>query len=211
MKNKDFAGLGKQLARDLPEFSVKGPMVFVRPIEHNLRRLYFEGSSFDAKSFYVWIFFLPLCVPTKQVIFNLGKRLRKSDGGDRWSSDAPNLAAQLSVAVKREALPFLASIASSQDTAELAAEFAGTGDPYALQAVAYSLARCGDIGRAKSELQRLVGMLDIKIPWQREIAERAERLRTILTVSPVDAQHQLAAWETETVRNLGLEKFRGKR
>jgi polygalacturonase len=55
-------------------------------VKHALRGLYFEGSSFDGKSFYVWTFVLPLFVPTKHVSFNLGKRLRALGGADRWNA-----------------------------------------------------------------------------------------------------------------------------
>jgi hypothetical protein len=208
MKNKDFAGLAKQLLEDLPGFFVKGPMAASRPVKHALRGLYFEGSSFDAKSFYVWTFFLPLFVPAKHVSFNFGKRLRSPSGGDRWNADAPNLVAELKAAVKREALPFLSGIESAEDIAMVAATFLKAGDPYGQQAIAYAWARAGEGSRAVEELERLVCLLDAKVPWHREMAERAEALKTKLLTNPAEAQRQLETWESETSQNLGLERFR---
>lgn len=208
MKNKDFAGLAKQLLADLPGFFVKGPMAASQPVKHALRGLYFEGSTFDAKSFYVWTFFLPLFVPAKHVSFNLGKRLREPSGGDRWNADAPNSVAELRAAVKREALPFLSGIESAEDIAKAAATFQKVGDPYGQQTIAYAWARAGDMARATEELERLVRLLDVKIPWQREMAERADVLKTKVLANPAEAQRQLEAWESETSQNLGLEKFR---
>jgi hypothetical protein len=207
MTNKDFAGLGKQLLPNLTGFSVKGPMTFVCPVKNALRGLCFEGSSFDRESFYVWTFFLPLFVPTRHVSFNFGKRLREPGGGDRWNADTSNLITDLAAAVKREALPFLSGIESAEDIAKAAAAtFQKAADPYAQETIAYAWARSGEVARANEELNRLVRLLDLKIPWQREMAERAETLKVKLT-NPTDAQHQLEAWETETLQNLGLEEF----
>ncbi len=207
MRSKDFAALAERLLDDLPRFFVKGQMAASRPIGHVLRGLYFEGSSFDKKSFYVWAFILPLFVPTKQVTFNLGKRLRTPSGGDRWNTDTPNMLEELDAAVKRQALPFLSAIESPNDIVNVAAEFQGTGDPYVQQAIAYAWIRGGQVSRASEELQRLRRSLDMNVAWQREIAERAERLRTMLLSDPAAAQRQMDVWEAETVHNLGLKEF----
>lgn len=206
MKNKDFAELAKHLLPDLPGFFVKGPLVASHPVKNTLRGLYFEGSDFDKHSFYVWTFFLPLFVPTKHVSFNLGKRLREPGGGDRWNADAPNLVAELRAAVKRDALSFLSGIESAEDIARAAAAFQKTGDPYALQAIAYAWARAGDVERAMEELERLIRLLDVEVPWQLEMIERAETLKAKLA-DPTERQRQFAVWENESVKNLGLQKF----
>jgi hypothetical protein len=41
------------------------------------------------------------------------------------------------------------------------------------------------------------------------MAERARALKARLLVNPASAQQQLEAWESETAKNLGLEKFGG--
>jgi hypothetical protein len=61
--------------------------------------------------------------------------------------------------------------------------------------------------RLAEELERLVRLLDVKIPWQREMANRAGILKAKLLSNPVEVQRQLEAWEAESVKNLGLEKF----
>jgi len=51
-------------------------------------------------------------------------------------------------------------------------------------------------------------LLDSAIPWQRDMADRAQALRAKLIANPSEAQHQLDARETKSVRNLGLERSR---
>jgi len=76
------------------------------------------------------------------------------------------------------------------------------------QAVAYALARAGELEEAIAELDTLLAMLDVKVPWQLEMAERANALKLQLLSDVAGAQKQLEAWEAESIRNLGLEKFR---
>jgi hypothetical protein len=207
MKKKDFAALAKRLLPHLVGFTVKGPMLFIQPLKHTLRGIYFEGSSFDARSFYVWMFFMPLCVPTHHIGFNLGRRIRGVGGGDRWNADAPNLLAELGAALKREALPFLGGIASLQDVAKAATALQTSHDPYVQEAIAYALARTGEIEQAAMALDQLIGLLDAKVPWQCEMADRARTLKSQMVSNPADVQRQLEAWEAENIHTLGLEAF----
>jgi len=208
MKNKDFSELAKRLSPDLPGFAVKAPLMFIPPVGHTLRGVCFEGSSFDTNSFYVNVFFLPLFVPRKHLSFEFGNRIRTASGGDRWNADAPDIVCELGIALKREALPFLSPIESLRDVEQAAKSLRLPQNPHVQQAIAYAIARSGDVGKAVVELDALLAMLDVKVPWQREMAERAEVLKTKLLTNPAEAQRQLEAWESETSQNLGLEKFR---
>lgn len=204
MKNKDFAALAQRLSPDLPAFAVKAPLMIIPPVGHTLRGLCFESHSHEARLFYIWVFFLPLFVPRKHLSFEFGKRI----GGDRWNADAPNLVYELGAALKREALPFLSPIESPHDVAQAAASLRLPQNPHVQQAIAYALARTGEVDKAVRALDELTPMLNANIPWQLEIAERAQVLKSNLLANPADAQRQLEAWENESVKNLGLEKFR---
>jgi hypothetical protein len=76
------------------------------------------------------------------------------------------------------------------------------------EAIAYALARAGDVAQAAMALDQLVGLLDEKVPWQCEMADRARALKSQMVSNPADVQRQLEAWEAESVHNLGLEVFR---
>ena len=79
---------------------------------------------------------------------------------------------------------------------------------YVQEAIAYALARAGDVAQAAMALDQLVGLLDEKVPWQCEMADRARALKSQMVSNPADVQRQLEAWEAESVHNLGLEVFR---
>lgn len=95
----------------LPNWSIKGPFIYASPTQHILRGLCFEGSGFDSVTFYMTVFFLPLCVPTKIVSLTFGKRLRRAKG-ESWDKNDPELISALRMAVTREALPFLSEVES---------------------------------------------------------------------------------------------------
>jgi hypothetical protein len=203
LKNRDFAQLAKQLLPDLPGFGLKVPLMYIQPVEHTLRGICFESHSYDAKLFYVWVFFLPLFVPTKHVIFNLGQRVR-GRGGERWDSDSPNLISDLRQAIKQEALPFLGGLRSARDVAIAAQSLGRSQDLYVQQAIAYALAYARETDRAVKALEKLVSAADISVPWQREIAERAKDLRVSLSTNPFEALSKLEAWKSDSICALKL-------
>lgn len=221
MKKKEFEAIGKRLLPHLPGFAVKGPLLFLQPVGHTLRAICFNGSI-DPRSFYVQIFLEPLFVPSEHIGFNIGWRLRGGTGGSSsWNADAPNLIPELIAALGREALPFLSRVHSPRDVAEVASAIHPvkgpiaqetvpytSGDPIKQQAIAYALARDGDVAEAGEALDRLVNLLHEEVPWQHEIAERARVLKSQLLRDPAAARRQLDVWEAETAKNLGLEEFR---
>ena len=79
---------------------------------------------------------------------------------------------------------------------------------YVQEAIAYALARAGDVEQAVIALDKPMGLLDKKVPWQCEMADRAHALKAQIVSNPADVQRQLEAWEAENVHNLRLEAFR---
>jgi hypothetical protein len=202
MKTRDFISITTQLSKELPGFVIKGSLMFLPPVKDLLRGIYFEPSATAKRAFYVTVFVLPLYVPTEHLYFNLGKRI-----GIGWDADSADLIPELAAALEREALPFLKGFGSVLDLAE-AMPIQNSPDPYTQQAIAYGFAPMGKIEQALGALDRLLTLLDVKVPWQHDLAERAESLRSALTENPSEAQHRLEAWEADTVKHLGLEDFR---
>lgn len=206
MKTKEIAAIGKQLLAELPGFALKGQMLFVRPVGHTLRGIFFD-RSINPRGFYVQVFIQPLFVPAGHINFNVGWRL--GGGSHIWNADTPNLISELDTALKREALPFLSRIQSPLDAASAAASLDKLGDPYVQQTIAYAFARAGEVQRAAIALSELARMLDVKEQhsWQQEMTQRADALRVELQDNPTAAQRRLESWQTETTRMLGLARF----
>jgi hypothetical protein len=204
---KEFLALEKKLLPHLPGFAIAGRLLIISPIGHLLRGISFESSAFDKMSFYVNTFVLPLCVPTEHLYLNFGSRVRHEGGGDRWNIEMPDLAEKLRDALKREALPFLQPIKSLDNFVDVAKAFSFK-NPHTVQAIAYALARVGNTQGALSALNKLSEQIDLTVPWQQVIAERAEVLMSELRESPLAVQHRLETWEDETLKNLRLEEFR---
>ena len=221
MRKKDFEAIGRQLLPDLPGFAVKGYLLLLRPLDHTLRGICFNGSI-DPRSFYVEVFIQPLFVPSRHISLNIGWWLRRVSGrSDSWGADDPNLVEELCMELKREALPFLSRIQTPRDVADAAGVVHPTkgpglhqpiarasGDPITQQAIAFALARADEIEKGREALAPLIRTLHDKIPWRREMAERALSLQGMLLNDPAAARRQLDAWEAETVKSLGLEQFR---
>lgn len=204
MTKKEFEKLGRQLLPEMPGFMAKGDLVFAHPVGHTLRAICFE-RSIGARDFYAWVFILPLFVPEKVIALNFGWRL----GGRShfWNADAPGLIGELGSVIKREALPFLNKIKTPRDVAEAGISLKKTGDPIVQQAVAFAFARAGDSAKAVVALDQFLEQVKKTGYWHDEI-KRAEALKATLLANPAEAQRQLEAWENETAKNLGLEKFR---
>ena len=98
MKNSEIAAIQRGLLPDLPGFAQKGQMLFVSPVGHTLRGIFFDRAT-NPRGFYVQILIQPLCVPEEHIIFNLGWRLRhgRTDG---WNADDPQLIPELKPSIK---------------------------------------------------------------------------------------------------------------
>jgi hypothetical protein len=206
MKTKQFVAIQTKLLPELPGFAIKGNMLLMCPVEEILRGIYFEGSDFDQSSFYVNVFALPLCVPTKHLYFNFGNRLRIA-GADRWNATVPKELAELGTVIRRDAVPFLLRTESLLGFVEVA-KSSSSVNPHTPMAIAFSLARAGRTDEAAIVLDQLLPQLDLKVAWQREIADQVTALRAKLAANPSEALQQLEAWKAQSVRNLGLEIFR---
>ncbi len=207
MRNQDFISLARKLALELPAFSVDGPIMLLKPVERVLRGVYFESSSFDARSFYVWVFFLPLFVPATKINFSFGERIKSAEG-ERWDADAPNMLELLTNALEQDGLPFLARVNSLCDVVDAVRYVPGLEhDPYRLEAIAYTYAQLGDVSNAQRAIDSLLSVLDSSVPWQKPMRERAVLLKDDLQDGIQVAQRRLEEWEEETRRNLRLPRI----
>lgn len=208
MKKKEIYNLERQLLDYLPGFSINGSLMVLPPEKPILRGIAFDGSGFDKSSFTVTAFLLPLCIPTNHLYFNFGNRIRQSGGGDRWNITNAHLVAELGMALRLQAVPFLSRVTSLLDFVETAKTFS-QANPHTRRAIAYSLARSGRITEAVEVLDQLLAQIDRAIPWQFALAGEADQLKAQLIAHPTEALRQLRTWECNTERSLGLNKTDG--
>jgi hypothetical protein len=204
MRNKDFAAIGRQLCKFLPDFRVRSYLMFLPPVRVALKALCFESSSHEKADFYVWHFILPLFVPTDHVYFNFGSRLRVAEGGDRWSSEAVDLVADLELAVRTQALPIFNEVQSPERLAYYLTKRAG-GSPIGLEAAAYAYLYAGSVAGWSSALAKLRAASQSKRPSDRQILQRTEIVENAAERGLGYAQLLLTEWEQETLNKLGLQ------
>ena len=202
MTNKELSALSARLQRYLPDCEAKVGLLYLTPVRHTLRGVLLNRSG-DHRAFYVTVFLQPLFVPADHIVLNLGWRL--GGGSHTWNADADGVLDDLAARLRGEAWPFLSPIESVDDVVVAIRKLNKPADGYAQQALAYSLARAGCTQEAINELERFVGGLNPEIKWQREAADRAIRLISLLTADDAEAQRQLRAWEEQTARSLGLK------
>lgn len=203
MKRRELALLLRHPLLQLEGFVLKGRLLFKPPLDRLLRGIFFDSSS-DPRAFYPTLFVMPLCVPTNHIYFTFGNRLRTAAGVGGWSSEMPDLVAELGAALKSAAM-FLSGI-DSLPAFVAYAEF-GLRTERTLEGIGYALAREGQAAQAISIFDELLTKGDLSTSWQRELAERITNLRRTLVENPEDAHSQLVSSESETIRSLGLDDF----
>jgi hypothetical protein len=124
----------------------------------------------------------------------------------------PNLNEELLFSVRADGVPFLKDAETPERFIEVAQMLAeNSKSPYAQQAAAYILAQIGNTRGAIRAIDQLMKLLITGAAWEGEIAVRAEKLRSLLLSDPVAAKSQLAEWEAESMRNLGLTETKLKK
>ena len=204
MKRRELASLLRHPLLQREGFVLRGRLLFKPPLDRLLRGIFFDSSG-DSRTFYPTSFVMPLCVPTDHIYFTFGDRLRTSPGSGGWSTDMPDLAAELGAALKRSAV-FLSGIDSLPAFVAFAEPRARTERN--LEGIGYALAREGQATRAVAIFDELLDKVDMSVDWHRELSGRINDLRRMLIESPEKARSQLASSELETIESLGLDEFR---
>src|SRR5271165_5476046 len=107
MITSNLLALEKQISKAIPGFAIKKTFMIMPPVNRLVRGINFDRSAYDETSFSVTAFIMPLCVPAKHFGFTFGEPIRHIGGGDRWSTNMPDLEVELVAALERQAMPFL--------------------------------------------------------------------------------------------------------
>jgi hypothetical protein len=183
----------------LPEFAQTGSMFCHCSADGLLRGLYFEESGLDKEGFYVWVFALPLFIPTSHVSFTFGERLAK---GKRWKLDKE--LSGLDEVIRTEAVPFLGNTESVTEFIKLAEKLNGS-DPYVLQALAYSYLKLSRQSEALKAIDSLLATLELlqAKDWAKKMKVEVLDLKTrVLRKGSVEKN--LLDWEMFSKENLHI-------
>lgn len=211
MTGKRVAALFRRhLRAHLPGMEQRGSLVYERPLGGILRGCHFESSAFEPERFAVHAFVQPLYQPATSVVLHWGDRLGMRV--NRWfdlAAEGENaVGAELLDLIRIQALPFFAKFHTPADFARHAPAMGWSADdPYLAEAMAYSLALCGNHGEAGAWLARLPALLPAAdlLPYQREMIRRNARFAARLQDRPEDALADLRTWRRETLRAIGLK------
>jgi hypothetical protein len=204
MKKKQFESLCHKILPALPGFECKSWLLLMPP-NHLLRGFCCDGSGFDRTKFTVYMFVLPLYVPTSHLYFLFGHRLKDDRGCEIWwDLNNAKCAEDLLARVQAQGMPFLNRIDSPARLLEIARELPATQEGRKWETVAYSLLMLDDYAGARDGLDHLLAALDTAIPWQAEMMERALHLKQELSSDGRRAKRLLEQWEQVSMENLGL-------
>jgi len=192
MRKNYVSALGIKLLDRLPGYHVKGALILAEPTIPILRGIAFDGSSHSKTSFYMHFFFQPLCVPAEHIHFTFGFRMTDPTGIDGWESDRPNLVADISKSLSKQALPFLQKVATLDGAAETLNSMKSK-NTHVKEAIAFCRILTGDTAMALKQLENITGF-NRKIEWQEKQASRIEHMIQMLRADSEAAKRQLLIW-----------------
>ena len=211
MKQKKLESLLKQFVLPyLSNFSVKGKLMFMRPVDYVLGGFYFDSSHFESNRFTIETFIQPLYVPKENIVFNIGIRLRNQELNEWWTMETENegrIMAQILEQIKMDGLPFLQRFDSTMKLrTELQRLNSSKKDIRFLEIIAYTLILERNFVLAAEEMDQLlnnIANITDRSPWVDEMNKRVHVMRDALTESSEKAIELLDSW-----KNLTLEKLK---
>ena len=215
MTSKQFSAIARKVSHLLPDYVVKGALLFKTTPDAVLVGLNFDGSSRDPKLFRGNALFLPMFVPTEMVHSNYSKRISPKIG--QWDADDPNLIDCLTKTVRSDAIPFLNAVSTLPGMADfmrtmVVPNVQGYVNPHCQEALAYTLVKLKDVGGAMAMLHQIQKNLSKPTaPWELALKARVQVIEEKLLPNPEAALTQLETWKVETICKLGLENYCSQR
>lgn len=210
MKTKEMQKFAKAwLLPTLPGFELAGKVLFQKPVADVLRGFCFEDSDFSTNTGYVWVFVQPLYVPKGYLALSFGKRLFHKTGffSRRQDWDLSSLESSgpdLRAAIESQGLPHLSKLSTPTEIVENLFRVTGLrGDPYAIEAVAYSQIRLGDVVKGARRLEGLLRQVRGEEKYE-EVTIRGRLLLEATKQGNLTASNLLNQWRIEMARTLKI-------
>jgi hypothetical protein len=206
MTKRQLASIARKIVAELRLFTAKGRLLVALPLDHTLKAVLLDSSSFDADTFHVELFVQPLFIPENHIVLSVGWRV----GGkaEMWSGHDPRLIEKLTSALAGEPCRFLGRIQSPEDVAAAALSLNAAQNLGVQRVVGFAFARAGNYARAIKELTSLLKLLGDRPGWEYEMAEQTRQLIDQLRDDPQAVARQFERWETETAQALNVNELR---
>jgi hypothetical protein len=196
----------EHLLPSLPHFSVRGNLLFERPVGKILRAFLLENSGFSAATFYPRAFVQLLYIPSQHLTLSPGRRF---PGNWKFEPERETqLAQELLNQIHEIGLRFLRAHATAEGIVrETRANPAVEVNPHARQQLAYSLLLLERNEEALDELNKILGMLNRSgdpPPWEHALFAEVGGLKERLMRNPREAFQTLNTWTEQTRLKLNL-------
>ena len=207
MKGKQVERFAEQhLLPSLPNFCVRGKLLYEVPVGNILRAFLFDSSGFSAEAFHPEVFVQLLYIPSEHLTLSTGKRFL---GNWKFEPEQESrLAQKLLTQISEIGLPFLRARSTLEGIIhETKRNPALEKNPHVRQELAYSLLLLGRNEEALDELDKILGMLNRdpdSPPWEGVLFAEIASLRERLDRNPREAVEMLNAWTEQTRSKLKL-------
>lgn len=204
------------LIPNLPDFKVKGSLLYHNDIQYSLKGFCFESSAFDKNLFTIYVFVQPLFIPITYLTFTFGNRLGfLSKGRDIWweydEAKEDVLMDEILTMITSSGVPFLED-RNQLDKFIFKYGKVGLGDnPHMIEGISYANVLIGDYPKASTmlssfnrNLMKEIGKRP-KIDWIVKMNERVQLILDFLeNQNFAGAKSQLEDWRNYTVEKLGI-------
>ena len=207
MKGKQLEQFASQhLLPSLPNFSVRGKLLYQVPVGNILRAFLFDSSGFSSEAFYPQVFVQCLYIRSEHLTLTPGKRFLGN-----WKFEPTHegqLGQRLLNQMHEIGMPFLRAHNTLENIVrQTKANPAVKVNPHVRQQLAYSLVLLERKDEALDELDKTLGMLN-RTPesptWERVLFAEIASLKERLMRNPREAVETLHTWTEQTRANLNL-------
>lgn len=183
-------------------------LIFQYPLLDLLKGFYFEGSPSSKDIVYIWCFTQPLFVPSENIVFTFGKRLRTPEGKEQWGlmeefeiTTPPVILDTIKFAEQS----FLLSVGDKKLFYDHYKSETNQNVKI-LEAVCYASIL---LGKNESEdllikLIKNIQSMNLNIPWIKKIFDRVILLKEN---DSLKRKNILEGWKIKTINSLGLNSF----
>lgn len=202
----------------IPEFKIKGHLLYHKDIQYLLSGFYFESSAFSSTSFTIEVFVQPLYIPDDTIVLTFGNRLGNiAKQREIWweynESSEEDISNEVLSLMMNSGIPYLEERRTLEKFSNHYKNLDPNANKHMVEAICYALVLINDYQQAEKRLlslERVLAQDILKYPgisWIKDIQFRVQLILGYLKNREYEgAKQQLSEWRELTLLNLGLEQ-----